>query len=149
MVKLTNKSSAPIKLLDLLRKRKMSFGVFLSEFGINSYESLKIRCERMGVEPPDEDVFESTKPKEIVNSPTDGIVVLEAPKVIKEQTGSELIETESSTSSSSVEDLNQNISDVPKNSFEELVKRKKDKHNKKDVFGGTNVFELPSDNMDM
>ena len=91
MAKITRKSTEPsIKLLDLLRRRRITLKKFISDFGINSYESLKLRCERMGVVPPVESKFNEIKGGEFVNSPTDGILVLEAPKVINEKTGEEL-----------------------------------------------------------
>ena len=91
MAKITRKSTEPsIKLLDLLRRRRITLKKFISDFGINSYESLKLRCERMGVVPPAEFKFNEVKGEEFVNSPTDGILVLEAPKIFKEKTGEEI-----------------------------------------------------------
>lgn len=91
MAKITRKGTEPnIKLLDLLRKRRISLKKFISDFGINSFESLRLRCERMGVVPPAESKFNEVKGDEFVNSPTEGILVLEAPKAISEKTGEEL-----------------------------------------------------------
>lgn len=92
MAKITRKGTGPsIKLLDLLRKRRISLKKFISDFGINSFESLRLRCERMGVVPPAESKFNEIKGDEFVNSPTEGILVLEAPKAISEKTGEELV----------------------------------------------------------
>lgn len=91
MAKITRKNaSTALKLTDVLRKKKISLDKFIKDFGINSYESLKMRCERMGVVPPVESKFNEIKGGEFVNSPTEGILVLEAPKVINEKTGEEL-----------------------------------------------------------
>lgn len=92
MAKITRKNaSTALKLTDVLRKKKISLDKFIKDFGINSYESLKMRCERMGVVPPAESKFNEIKGGEFVNSPTEGILVLEAPKVINEKTGEELV----------------------------------------------------------
>ena len=92
MVKLTKKvPPSSIELSSLLRKRKMSLEKFINDFGITSYEALRLRCERMGVQtPPEEKVRRFFSMEKLVNSPTDGIVVLEAPRVIAEKTGLEI-----------------------------------------------------------
>lgn len=101
MAKITRKNAATaIKLSDLLRKRKMTLSKFITEFGLHSYESLKARCERIGVSPPDIDVYNKAKGPELVSSPTDGIIILDFPKVINEKTGVE-INTETELSSES------------------------------------------------
>lgn len=123
MAKITRKNTAPsIGLLDILRKRRISFKKFILDFGINSYESLKLRCERMGVVPPVESKFNEAKGSEFVNSPTDGILVLEAPKVINEKTGEEInveLSSESEMIFSDVIDVTESKED-----FEEISSSK-------------------------
>jgi hypothetical protein len=75
-----------LKLADLLRRRKMTLKQFLQEFGITTYDGMLIRCHRMGVEPPTEADYALTCPPR-VSSPTEGVIVLEAPNVIDELTG--------------------------------------------------------------
>ena len=64
----------------------MTLRQLLDEFGITTYEGLLSRCERMGVAAPDNKEFAAADPP-VVNSPTEGVVVLEAPRVVKESTG--------------------------------------------------------------
>lgn len=86
-IKLTNMPK--LKLQDLLKRRKMTLVTLLGEFGITTYEGLKIKCDRMGVVPPAEaDFTEALGVNKLeVNNPQDGIIVVEAPRVIEEQTG--------------------------------------------------------------
>jgi hypothetical protein len=79
-----------LKLADLLRRRKMSLKQLLDEFGITTYAALLIRCDRMGVVPPEQDEFDAVIGTKIVSSPTEGVVVLEAPPVIDDATGKEI-----------------------------------------------------------
>lgn len=106
MAKITRKNATTtIKLSDLLRKRKMTLSKFINEFGLLSYESLCARCERIGVAPPSVDLYNKAKGDEIVSSPTDGIIVLDFPKIIKEKTGEELtLETSDVVHQSTEED---------------------------------------------
>lgn len=77
-----------LRLVDLLKRRKMTLRQLLDEFGITTYEGLLIRCTRMGVLPPDEPEFDDVfTVKHVVNNPTEGIVVLEPPNVIGDATG--------------------------------------------------------------
>jgi hypothetical protein len=76
-----------LKLADLLRRRKMSLHQLLDEFGITTYEGLVIRCGRMGVTPPPEADFKVAHPDKPVNSPQEGVVVLEPPPVVDEISG--------------------------------------------------------------
>lgn len=97
MAKITRKNATTaIKLNDLLRKRKITLAKFITDFGLHSYESLKLRCERIGVTPPDIEVYNKAKGTELINSPTDGIIVLDFPKIIKEKTGDEMLSEEDS-----------------------------------------------------
>jgi hypothetical protein len=89
------KNQPRLNLKDLLRRRKMTLMQFLSEFGITTYEGLAIRCDRMGVTPPSQQDFNAVIPPEVyVNSPTEGVVVLEALPVIAESTGEVLPDEE-------------------------------------------------------
>ena len=91
MAKITRKNATTaIKLSDLLRKRKITLSKFIVDFGLHSYESLKTRCERIGVAPPDTETYKKAKGSDVINSPTDGIIVLDFPKIIAEKTGEEL-----------------------------------------------------------
>lgn len=81
-MRLQKKSYSRICLLDLLRRRKTSLKKFLNEFGIISYELLKIRCNSMGVIPPSEEDFSAVIGSPVMHglsSPTEGIVVLDSP----------------------------------------------------------------------
>lgn len=77
-IKLTNMPK--LKLQDLLRRRKMTLVTLLEEFGITTYEGLKIKCDRMGVVPPPETDFTEALPVKghEVNNPQDGVIVVEA-----------------------------------------------------------------------
>lgn len=68
-----------LRLIDLLRRRRVSFDVFLKEHGITTYEGLTIRCNSMGVATPTVEEFAATLPP-VVNSPQEGIVVVESPE---------------------------------------------------------------------
>jgi hypothetical protein len=82
-----NKNEPRLSLTDLLCRRKMSLEQFAKEFGITTYEMLCIRCERMGVSPPTNEVFKDVFGDAVVSSPTEGIVVLEPIPVVHESTG--------------------------------------------------------------
>jgi hypothetical protein len=83
------KNQPRLKLSDLLRRRKMTLKQMLDEHGITTFETLVLRCNRMGVTPPSEDDFYAVV-KRPVNSPQEGVVVLEAPPFVEEQTGREI-----------------------------------------------------------
>jgi hypothetical protein len=70
------KNLPKIKLADLLRRRKLTLRQFLNEFGITTYESLVLRCERMGVGAPDEKEFIALN-LVAVSNPSEGVVVIE------------------------------------------------------------------------
>lgn len=83
------KNQPRLKLSDLLRRRKMTLQQMLSEHGITTYETLTIRCDRMGVVPPTEQEFRAVV-KVPVNNPQQGVVVLEPPPVVDDLTGREI-----------------------------------------------------------
>jgi hypothetical protein len=85
-----------LHLNDLLRRKKATLHQFISDFGISTYEGLKARCERIGVISPTIEQFEEVMPK-LVNSPTEGVVVLDPPPVVHEHTG-KIIEDVASSS---------------------------------------------------
>jgi hypothetical protein len=75
-----------IKLVDLLKKRKTTLKRFVDDYGIVTHSTLITKCDSMGVSPPSEAEF-----KKIVNvaisSPQEGIVVLDSPALLSENTG--------------------------------------------------------------
>jgi hypothetical protein len=78
-MRLQPRSYSRVTLENLLKKRKKTMEEFMNELGIVSYESLKNKCENMGVQPPSEQEFmnatgNSALPK--YSSPAEGIVVL-------------------------------------------------------------------------
>ena len=80
------KSVPGLKLADLLRRRRVSLKSFVDQLGITTYELLLERCVRMGVQPPSQEEWNVVAP-DPVNSPTEGVVVLEPPPIVKEDTG--------------------------------------------------------------
>lgn len=74
----------PIKLLDLLRKRKTKLKDFLKNSGIVSYSTLTAKCASMGVAPPSEEFFKKEFGDDAVSSPQEGIIVLDSPPLVKE-----------------------------------------------------------------
>jgi len=70
------KNLPKLRLADLLRRRKTTLEVFILESGIQTYAALVTRCQRMGVQPPNEAEFHEIRPT-IVSSPSDGVVVFE------------------------------------------------------------------------
>ncbi len=87
MTKIYLKNMPKLRLGDLLRRRKMALRQFLDEHGLTTYEGLVIRCDKLGVQPPDETEFKAACPASPVNNPTEGVVVLEPPPVIDGNTG--------------------------------------------------------------
>lgn len=65
-----------LRLADLLRRRKMSLETFIEDSGVQTYEGLAARCDRLGCQPPTLEEYKKLRP-DIVNSPQDGIVVVE------------------------------------------------------------------------
>ena len=50
------KRQPPIKLEDLLKKRKVNLSKFLKMTGISTYAALIEKCNKIGVSPPREEV---------------------------------------------------------------------------------------------
>lgn len=86
-----------LHLNDLLRRKKTSLSQFINDFGISTYEGLKARCERIGVISPSIEQFEEVMPKH-VNSPTEGVVVVDPPSAVHEHTGKIIEDTVNSLS---------------------------------------------------
>lgn len=90
------KKLPPIRLEDLLKKRRTNLKQFLSSYGIVSYSTLLHKCETMGVSPPSESLFkEILGPAADASSPQEGVVVLDPPKLLKELTGEKILVDES------------------------------------------------------
>lgn len=86
MARVKVKNMPRLRLSDLLRRRKMTLETFVTDSGVQTYEALVIRCQRLGCLPPAEAEYKKLRP-DAVNSPSDGVVVLDPPPVIEEQTG--------------------------------------------------------------
>lgn len=76
----------PIRLVDLLKKRKTTLKQFLDVYGIVAYSTLSTKCDSMGVSPPSEEEFKQIVGM-TVSSPQEGVVVLDSPPLLKENTG--------------------------------------------------------------
>jgi len=82
-MRLQNKSYSKVKLIDILTKRKKTLKMFLKEMGIVTFESLKMRCNNMGVLPPSQKEYDDAMGNPVIpeiSSPTEGIVVLSVPQ---------------------------------------------------------------------
>jgi hypothetical protein len=77
------KGLPPIKLQDLLKKRRMPLKDFLKNTGIATYPTLLQHCESVGVSAPSEADFKAAL-GEPVSSPQEGVIVLDSPDLIKE-----------------------------------------------------------------
>ena len=84
MSKFKVKKLPPIRLVDLLKKRKTNLKDFLKFSGIITYVTLEGKCEKMGVSAPTEIEFASAIGNVIVSSPQEGIVVLDSPVLLKD-----------------------------------------------------------------
>jgi hypothetical protein len=82
----TPKNQPRLRLSDLLRRRKMTLKQLLTERGISAYETLVIWCNRIGVVPHTEAEFREVFPSP-VNSPQEGVIVLEPIRVVDEISG--------------------------------------------------------------
>lgn len=77
-----------LRLGDVLRRRRSTLAVLVGELGLTTYAGLTVWCRRMGVVTPTEAEFITAFPSAgRVNSPREGVVVLEAPVVVAEHTG--------------------------------------------------------------
>lgn len=87
MPKMTLKNLPRLRLVDLLRRRRMTLKQLLDDFGITTYSGLVNHCARIGVAQPTEAEFKVAHPQPPVNSPQEGVVVLDPPQVIDELSG--------------------------------------------------------------
>lgn len=81
-MRLQKKSYSRVSLTDLLRRKRSNLKKFLTETGIVTYELLLMRCESMGVVPPSASEFLAAKGNPVlheISSPTEGVVVIQAP----------------------------------------------------------------------
>jgi len=78
-----------LKLSDLIRRRKTTLKQMLNDRGVTTYTALVTWCERIGVVPPTEAEFREAIPAPI-NSPQEGVVVLEPPRVVDDLSGREI-----------------------------------------------------------
>lgn len=81
------KNQPRLRFADLLRRRKTTLKAVLIELGISTYEALCIRCDRIGVTPPSQEEFELVIPPVKVNSPQEGVIVLQPLRVVEELSG--------------------------------------------------------------
>lgn len=81
MSKFKIKKLPPIRLVDLLRKRKTNLKQFLLSSGIVSYTILVQKCEKMGVSAPTEAEFKDIS-RPFTSSPQEGIIVLDPPTLL-------------------------------------------------------------------
>jgi len=86
MSKFKVKKIPPIKLTNLLKKKKISLASFIMSAGIVTYQKLIQYCQKIGVDAPEENEFQKIV-QEVFSSPQDGIIVLDSPSLIKENTG--------------------------------------------------------------
>lgn len=77
------KGLPPIKLIDLLKKRRITLQKFIKDSGMNSYQTLLSKCEKMGVSAPGEAEFREAVGG-IFSSPQEGVIVLEPPDLTKD-----------------------------------------------------------------
>lgn len=82
------KNQPRLKLTDVLRRRRSTLKKLLDEIGISTYGGLVNWCDRMGIACVSQAEFEAVVPPTLkVNAPQEGVIVLEAPKVVDEHTG--------------------------------------------------------------
>lgn len=74
-----NNSVPKFGLMNLLKRRKSTLKLFLSEFGITTYAGLCEMCQKIGVAPPTEQIFNNSLSvdKMNVNNPSEGVVVIQ------------------------------------------------------------------------
>ena len=80
------KNQPSLTLANVLRRRRTTLKAFVQELGLTTHGALTIWCDRMGIDAPTAEAFAAAFPTR-VNSPTEGVVVLEAPPVVEESTG--------------------------------------------------------------
>lgn len=94
-MRLQKKSLSKLTLDSLLRKKRSTLENFLKETGIVTYETLEMRCNSIGVIPPEKEKFLKAMGNPIVHeysSPAEGIVVLNPPQESQENSGGDVLE---------------------------------------------------------
>lgn len=81
------KNRPRLRLADVLRRRRTTLKALVSELGVSTYAGLTNWCARMGIAPPPQEEFDVLFPPRTVNSPQEGVVVLEPPPVLDELSG--------------------------------------------------------------
>lgn len=84
MANYTIKGLPPIKLTDLLKKRRTNLKDFLKNSGITTFVTLQQKCSKMGVSAPSEEDFKKAIGGKLVTSPQEGMLVLEPPQLVKD-----------------------------------------------------------------
>ena len=89
--RITLKNQPKLTLLNLLRRRKSTLAKFISDIGITTHGALTQWCDRMGIVAPTSEEFVTAFPAAArVNSPREGVIVLEALRVIDEPSGAQI-----------------------------------------------------------
>jgi len=86
-MRLQKKSLSKVSLTDILRRRKTTLEKYLIETGIVTYDLLVSRCESSGFVPPTLEAFYKAQgrssPAPVASSPTEGVIVMEPPAVVR------------------------------------------------------------------
>lgn len=83
------KNQPRLTLANVLRRRRTTLKAFVEELGFTTFAALSNWCDRMGIAAPTQAEFETLFPTR-VNSPMEGVVVLEAPPVVDELSGQQI-----------------------------------------------------------
>lgn len=94
----------PIRLLDLLKKRRTNLKEFLKNTGIAAYSTLELKCQKLGVSVPTEEEFNLALGT-AVSSPQEGVIVLDPPKLTKDTGEKTNVDDFSSSTASAPEAL--------------------------------------------
>lgn len=81
------KNQPRLRLADVIRRRRTTLKSLVNDLGVSTYAGLSNWCHRMGVAPPSQEEFEAIFPPAQVNSPQEGVIVLEPPPVVDELSG--------------------------------------------------------------
>ena len=77
------RSPSKIKLVEVIKRRKLTLKMFINEFGITTYNQLLEKCNDLGVQPPTVEEFNVALPNKVTDI-NEGILVLESPKFIND-----------------------------------------------------------------
>lgn len=72
-----------IKLIEVIKRRKLTLKMFINEFGITTYNQLLDKCDDLGVQPPTLEEYNVAMPSHVTDI-NEGIIVLESPKIIND-----------------------------------------------------------------